>query len=288
MAVEAYAQINPQAKELRGMSLLTPESNSEDQPNLARMYDYLLGGHRNRAIDREAAQRIIAVEPDFALMLRANRGFLYRAVTFTVHAGIRQFLDVGSGMPTVRDVHHVAQSLDPACRVVYVDSDPVAIALGREMLADDARVAAIEADALQPDHVLHHPHVAAMLDLRQPVAVLLVPFLHYVADDATALQLIGRWRDAVASGSYLVISHPANIFAERSAATRAVFNRASSPVTLRSREQIARFFEGFDLVEPGLVPTPLWRPDFEEALFVSEPERAQAYAGVARKPQPAT
>jgi hypothetical protein len=250
---------------------------------VARIYDYFLGGFHNLAIDRAAAQRILSVEPDFALMLQANRAFLRRVVAFAVSARVCQFLDLGSGIPSVRNVHQVAQELDPAARVVYVDSDPIAITLSRDILSGNANVVALHADAMRPEQLLQHPDLTSMLDFSQPLAVLLLAFLHFIADDGTAIRLVRYLRDFMAPGSYLIITHASNIFAERSERTLAVYNRATSPVTLRSREQIELFFEGFELIEPGLVPTPLWRPESNNDLFVSEPERGQAFAGVGRK-----
>jgi hypothetical protein len=248
------------------------------------MYDYFLGGHHNLAIDRAAAQRILDVEPDFALMLQANRSFLRRAVVYATGEGVRQFLDLGSGIPSVRNVHEVAQGLDPSARVVYVDSDPIAISISHDILAGNANAVAINFDATKTEQLLQHPDLRAMVDLSQPIAVLLVAFLHFIADDDDVAALVRHLRDEMASGSYLVVTHPSNILFERSAETLRVYNRSTSQVTLRSQQQIQRFFEGFEFVEPGLVPTPLWRPDSQDDLFVDEPERAQAFAGVARKP----
>jgi SAM-dependent methyltransferase len=248
------------------------------------MYDYFLGGYHNFAIDREAAARVLAAEPDFAHFVRANREFLRRAVSFVVGSGVRQLLDLGSGIPTVGNVHEVAQARDPSIRVVYVDIDPIAYSLSREILGDNPNAVAVHADAMDPEELLSLPDVQRMLDLRQPVAVLLVAFLHFVDDDKKASGLIGYLRDVLAPGSYLALTHATGVFnPERAANTQTVYNRATSAVTLRSREQIAAFFEGFELVEPGIVPTPAWRPDARDATFANEPERGQAFAGVGRK-----
>jgi hypothetical protein len=267
------------------MTSVRPSPNPEERPSNARVYDYFLGGYHNFAIDRQAAERILAVEPDFALILRANRAFLRRAVLFALDAGIRQFLDLGAGIPTVGSVHEVARTTDSDTRVVYIDVDPIATALSQDILAGNAHAVAIQADAMRPDQVLHHPDLQGLLDLGQPVAVLMVAFLHLVDNDDEALRVVHHFRDAIAGGSYLALTHATDIFSpERSARTATVFNRATSQVTLRSREQMLRFFDGFELVEPGVVPTPSWRPDSTDDLFVNEPERAQAFAGVGRKP----
>jgi len=249
------------------------------------MYDYFLGGHHNFAIDRAAADRVLDVEPDFALILRVNRAFLRRAVMYLVNAGIRQFLDLGAGISTAGSVHEVARALEPATRVVYVDIDPIATALSRDILAGIPNAVAVQADATQPEALLQLPELYGMLDLREPVAVLLVAFLHLVEDDERAMHIVARMREAIAPGSYLVLSHATGAFSpERSARTATVFSRATSPITLRTRDQVAGFFGGFELVEPGLVATPSWRPESMDELFVQEPERGQAYAGVGLKP----
>jgi hypothetical protein len=175
--------------------------------------------------------------------------------------------------------------MDPATRVVYIDIDPIATVLSRDILAGNPCAVAIQADALHPDAVLHHPDVQRMLDLSQPLAVLLVAFLHLVADDVEVLRLVRYVGETIAPGSYLAVTHATDSFSPaRSAKTATVFNRrTTSPVTLRSREQILPYFEGFELVEPGIVPTPSWRPESEDDFLVKEPERAQAFAGVGRK-----
>jgi hypothetical protein len=257
----------------------------EQRPSNARMYDYFLGGYHNFAIDRAAAERVLAVEPDFALFLRANRAFLRRVVTFAVNAGSRQFLDLGAGIPTVGSVHEVAQAIDPACRVVYVDNDPIAVALSQDILADNSDAVTIQADVLRPEQILQHPDLSRMLDLGQPMALLVVAFLHLVPDDEEALRIVRFFRDAMAPGSYVAVTHATGSFTpERSARTNTVYNQATSPVTLRTLDQMGRFFEGFELIEPGIVPTPSWRPESRDDLFASEPERGQAFAGVGRKP----
>jgi hypothetical protein len=249
------------------------------------MYDYFLGGFHNFAIDRVAAERVLAVEPDFALLLRANRAFLRRAVTFAVNQGVRQFLDLGAGIPTVGSVHEIAQSIDPASRVVYVDNDPIAVALSQDILANTPDAVTIQADVKRPDDILRNADCSRMLELNRPVAVLLVAFLHLVPDDAEALRIVRFFRDTIASGSYIAITHATGTFTpERSARTNTVYNQATSPVTLRTLEQMQEFFDGLELVEPGIVPTPSWRPESSYDLFASEPERGQAFAGVGRKP----
>jgi hypothetical protein len=264
----------------------SPEDIPLDKPNVARMYDFYLGGYHNFAIDRQAAEAVISAYPDFPVAMRANRAFLRRAVKFLAAAGVSQFLDIGSGIPTVGNVHEVAQQVQPDARVVYVDSDPVAVAHSAAILGRTANVAALQADAGHVETILEHPVVKAMLDFRQPVAVLLLTVLHFVVDDDVAVRTVRALRDAVAPGSYLVVSHGTREHDAPPAVQAQVvrlYGQTSNPARPRSAAQIARFFDGLTLVEPGLVFTPLWRPqDASEPLF-PHPERSATYAGVARK-----
>jgi hypothetical protein len=264
----------------------SPEDIPLDKPNVARMYDFYLGGYHNFAIDRQAAEAVISAYPDFPVAMRANRAFLRRAVKFLAAAGVSQFLDIGSGIPTVGNVHEVAQQVQPDARVVYVDSDPVAVAHSAAILGRTANVAALQADAGHVETILEHPVVKAMLDFRQPVAVLLLTVLHFVIDDDVAVRTVRALRDAVAPGSYLVVSHGTREHDAPPAVQAQVvrlYGQTSNPARPRSAAQIARFFDGLTLVEPGLVFTPLWRPqDASEPLF-PHPERSATYAGVARK-----
>jgi S-adenosyl methyltransferase len=255
----------------------------EEQPSVARIYDYFLGGFHNFAVDRAAAAQLVAMEPDFPLFLRANRGFLRRAVSFLVQDGVRQLLDLGSGIPTVGNVHEIAQAQAPETRVVYVDIDPIATAMGKEVLADNPLATVVQADALDPQKVLRLPEVQRLLDTTQPIAVLLVAFVHFIAEDQRAADLVGQLREVMAPGSYLALTHATQSFRPEMSRLAEEYTRAASPITLRTREQIAALLEGFDLVPPGLVPTPAWRPESPEDLFVDQPERAHAFAAVGRK-----
>jgi hypothetical protein len=249
------------------------------------MYDYMLGGHHNFAADRELADRVIALQPDFPLIMRANRAFLRRAVAFLVSQGITQFLDIGSGIPTVGNVHEVAQSLLPTARVVYVDIDPVAVVHANSILEGNSYAIAIQADARRPEDILGHPEVRALLDFDKPMAVLLVAFLHFVLDEQVAQDIVERLRESVASGSYIVISHAVHTFSpetEREAVD--LYNRTNATVRVRSSEEVVGFFKGLDVVEPGIVLAPLWRPEDPDDLFVHTPERSGMLAGIGRKP----
>jgi len=256
-----------------------------DRPSVARMYDYYLGGGHNFAVDRQAAQRAIAIYPDFPLIMQVNRAFLHRAVTFLVEEGIDQFLDIGSGIPTGGNVHEVAQRANPAARVVYVDVDSVAVAHSAALLQDNPLATVIQADARHSQQVIQHPEVRRLLDFSRPVAVLAVALLHFIPDDGEAQGLVRGLRDAVPAGSYLALTHATTerVPAAGREQLERVYAGASSPLRFRSRREIEHFFDGLAFVDPGLVRVPLWRPEDTDDLFLDHPERSLAYAGVARK-----
>ncbi|GAA4840121.1 SAM-dependent methyltransferase [Saccharopolyspora rosea] len=262
-----------------------PDGVDLDRANAARVYDYYLGGNHNFAADRELAEQAIALWPDLPLIMQANRAFLRRAVEFCATEGIRQFLDLGSGIPTVGNVHEVAQAVAPDSRVVYVDNESVAVASSRSMLRGNPRAATAWADLRDPEAVLGSPEVAALLDLSRPVALLMVAVLHFVLDDDHPASIVARYRDALAPGSYLVVSHatsegrPDMVESHEELYRR----RTSTPLTMRSRAQVTAFFAGFDLVDPGVVLLPQWRPDSSEDTG-GPPERFSGLAGVGRKP----
>jgi S-adenosyl methyltransferase len=260
-----------------------PAEVDMDRPSAARVYDYFLGGAHNFAVDRELAQHIAAMTPDIGATMRANRAFLRRAVRYLVGAGITQFLDIGSGIPTVGNVHEVAQQADPAARVVYVDNDPVAVAHSAALLAGDDRTVVLGADARDPDEILAHPDVRRVLDLGQPVAVLLLGVLHFVPDSDDPAAIVARLRDAVAPGSHVVLVNatdtdqpPEVIEAQK------LSGRTGTPIYLRSYDTLLAQFDGLTLVDPGLVHLPLWRPD-SPADVDPHPQRFGAFAGVAHK-----
>jgi hypothetical protein len=259
----------------------------EDRPSVARMYDYLLGGFHNFAADRAAAEQAVAANPDMPLIMRANRAFLRRAVSFLMAEGIDQFLDLGSGMPTAGNVHEVVQAANPEARVLYVDIDPVAVAYGATLLEGNPNASIIQADARNLEEILGRPEVRRLLDLRQPVGVLLVSVLHFIADTGEAQRLVQALRAAVPPGSYVVISHAALDYEEAqqwvNGAVQA-YARSTTPITLRTRSEIAEFLEGLELVEPGLVEVPLWRPEGPDDILLDEPRRVNGVAAVARKP----
>ncbi len=249
-----------------------------DRPNAARVYDYYLGGAHNFAVDRQMAAQALAGWPELPLIMRANRAFLRRAVRFLVRSGVRQFLDLGSGIPTVGNVHEVAQAEDPATHVVYVDIDPVAVAHSRAILDGDARVRAVHADLRSPADVLDLAQREGGLDLSQPVAVLLVAVLHFVPDADDPAGLIASYREATVPGSAIAVCHAtADGQGDKADEHRALYARTPTPMTMRSHAEISRLLAGYELVEPGLVYMSLWRPDDEPP---SRPEDYPGYAAV--------
>lgn len=263
-----------------------PGDGEPELPSAARMYDAMLGGFNNYAVDRRAVERAAAIYPDIALVARANRAFLRRAVTYLLEQGIDQFLDLGSGIPTVGNTHEVAGRLNPAARVVYVDRDPLAVAHSAALLGDHPHAAAVQADVRRPDLILADPATRHLLDLDRPVGVLLLAVLHFVTDDAEAHGLVATLRAALAPGSCLAISHATYEGAPPAipAQMARFYAGTANPGKVRTRAEIARFFAGLELAEPGLVPTPLWRPEAGDLTFRDEPTRSLGLVGVGRKP----
>jgi hypothetical protein len=252
----------------------------------ARVYDYWLGGTNNFAADREAAERVLAATPGLGERVRAGRAFLVRVVRYlTGPAGIRQFLDLGTGIPSANNTHEVAQSTDPSARVLYVDNDPIVAMHARALLSAtrEGSTHYIEADLRDPVPILDEAR--RTLDFDQPVAVMLLGVLHLVRDEEDPWGLVARYLAAVPVGSYLVVSHPAlDILPGQAEAQRRYNERVSTPQTLRTRDSVARFFENLELVEPGLVQVHQWRPDPTETGLGDAPT---AHGGVARKVAPA-
>ena len=258
-----------------------------DRPNAARMYDYYLDGNTNLAVDRAAAEEALKVGPWARTYARANRAFLGRAVRYLTEHGIDQFLDLGSGIPTVGNVHEVAHQLNPDSRVAYVDIEPVAVAHARRLLADFDNVSITQADIRQPDIVLSEPGVAELLDFSRPVAVLAVAILPFVTDDIEAAEVVAGYRSACVAGSHLAISHISqlNVSDEQLAHAYEVMARTPTPVKWRTEAEIRPLLAGYTLVEPGLVWTPLWRPDPGGfPAWLPEPAEANAYAAVGMLP----
>lgn len=254
------------------------------RPSASRVYDYYLGGFHNFSSDREMAERAIKDWPDLPLIMKCNRAFLRRAVTHLVGLGVRQFLDIGSGIPTVGNVHEVAQELAPDARIVYVDIDPVAVAHSEAILADNPGAIVVNGDFRDPEGLLGNPAVVEHLDLDQPVALLLVALLHFIADEAHPGQLISAFRDGLAPGSYLALSHATHELhpPELTNFHRSLYRQTATPMTMRSRTEVTDLFSGFDLVEPGVVLGDLWRP--VAPVDPQEAERFPLWAGIGRKP----
>jgi hypothetical protein len=253
-------------------------------PHPARIYDALLGGRDNYAADRDAVRRLLKAAPEVRDSARANRAFLRRAVRFlAADAGIRQFIDVGTGIPSAGNVHQVAGEIAPGSRVVYVDNDPIVHVHANALLAGAGTTSIVLADLRDPGAILSHPRVGALIDFARPVGLLLVAITHFITDAEDPAGIIAVFRDALPAGSYLALSHATADFRPGAArAAAAVYDIATSPVTLRSRAQVAGLFGGWDLVDPGLVQVPLWRPDGKPPR-PRELARAWVYGGVARK-----
>jgi S-adenosyl methyltransferase len=260
-----------------------PETIDVEQPSAARIYDYLLGGSHNFAPDRDVARQAIAAMPDVPVQAHANRAFLRRAVQYLVEAGVRQFLDIGSGIPTLGNVHEVARQAAPDARVVYVDVDPVAVAHGRAILAGDGHATVIQEDLRHPERIVGHPDVKEVLDLTRPVAVLLVAILHVIPDTDDPYRIVAALRDAVPPGSWLAIAHGTHESRpEEAEKMRRISRKTTTPLILRDRAGVARFFTGWELVEPGLVWAPQWHPDSPGDVG-EHPELAANLVGVGRK-----
>ncbi len=235
-----------------------------ERPSVARVYDYWLGGAHNFAADRAAARKTLEAMPDLRGVVLNHRAFLRRAVRYLLGQGVRQFLDLGSGIPTVGNVHEIAQVADAEARIVYVDIDPVAVAHSRSLLNGNGRVSVLQADVRDFEGVLNSPEVDKQLDFDEPVAVLMIALLHFVPDDEDPRSIIAGYRDRLAPGSFLAVSHAGYEAHEESAASREarrIYDSAVMRLTLRDPAELARLFDGFSLVEPGVVRVPAWHPE---------------------------
>jgi SAM-dependent methyltransferase len=261
-----------------------PQHIDLDRPNAARIYDYFLGGACNFEHDRQFADQFLKIMPEAELAARRNRAFLRRAVRFCVEQGIRQFLDIGSGIPTVGNVHEIAQAMDPTCRVLYVDNEAVAVAHSELMLEDNENAAILQADLCDPETVLNSQSAKRLLDFTEPLALLTVAVLHFVPDAAGPRTAIARYLSALAPGSYYVMSHGTNDgLDEVPVEADASYQRTTTPGLARTKAEILDLMAGTELVDPGIVWTPQWRPDSFDDVD-DHPERSLVYAAVARKP----
>jgi hypothetical protein len=237
-----------------------PPEIDTSKPSIARVYDAILGGKDNFAADRAVAELAHKAFPDGGQAAHINRALLGRAVRYMVGAGVDQFLDLGSGLPTAQNTHQIAQAVNPAARVVYIDNDPIVLAHGRALLAENANTVVVTADLRAPDEVMGNPEIAGFLDLSRPVGLILNAVIHHVLDEEDPYRIVGRYRDLLPSGSYLLLTHFSSS-SEEARALEQVLLRTLGRGQLRSREEITRFFDGFDVIEPGLGYLPEWRPE---------------------------
>ncbi|QXN95917.1 SAM-dependent methyltransferase [Nocardia iowensis] len=235
------------------------------KPHPARRYDYWLGGKDNFPADRESADMVAEAFPTIRLAALENRNFLRRAVCYLADAGVRQFLDIGAGLPTAGNVHEIAQSIAPESRIVYVDNDPIVLAHARALLnsSPEGATAYLDADIRDPDRILTHPDLTRVLDMDQPVALMLVAIMHFIVDDDGPYELVRKLCDALPAGSYLVMTHATSdhLSPDDLAETNAANQRSGVPFRLRTTEEFTRFFTEFDLVPPGIGSVTAWRPE---------------------------
>ncbi|MBX6166624.1 MAG: SAM-dependent methyltransferase [Thermobispora bispora] len=261
-------------------------------PSVARMYDYYLGGKDNFPADREAAEKMLAIGRkmgnDGRELARENRAFLGRAVRHLAESGVTQFIDIGAGLPTQENVHQVAQRHAPGSRVVYVDNDPVVLVHARALLADNPDTIVIDGDLRDPDAIFDNPEVRAHIDFTRPFAVLLVAVLHFVPDDEAAARIVASARDRLIPGGHLVLSHvyKGDVVEEKAVEESAQIYAATSSggLAVRSLEQITSYFDGLELLEPGVVPVEAWRPDVPWEVSADPGNSGGILGGIGRKP----
>ena len=267
---------------------LDPVELRTDVPHTARIYDYYLGGKDNFPADREAAEQTLKVYPDAPIAARQNRAFVHRVTRFLVaEAGIRQFLDIGTGIPTSPNLHEVAQSIAPECRVVYADNDPIVLAHARALLTStpEGRTAYLDADLREPDRILESAELRDTLDLTRPVALSILAVMHFIPDSDDPYGIVRTLVDALPSGSYLTFSHGTADFSPGGEVSRAseVYRKRGIPGTARTLAQVERFFEGLEIIEPGIQLVHRWRPDDSVPTDLTE-SQVSVYGGVGRKP----
>jgi hypothetical protein len=249
------------------------------KPHPARIYDYWIGGKQNFPADREVAEKIAEAVPVISTLARANRAFLGRAVKYAAEQGVKQFLDIGAGLPAAGNTHEVAQAVHSDASVVYVDNDPLVTVHGRALLADEARTRVFEGDLRDPKAILTHPDVTALIDFEQPVALLMVAVLHFFPDANDPAGVIATLTENLAPSSFLVISHAGSDLLPADQEKLQVYQKAAEGAA-RDHAQITAFFEGFDLIDPGLVRVPAWRPTEE---LPADIDQYWMYGGVGRK-----
>ena len=251
-------------------------------PNVARIYDVLLGGTANLAADQAFAGELLRLVPDAVMAAYQNRNFVRRAVQFLAGpAGIRQFIDVGTGLPTQCNVHEIAQRITPDAHVLYVDHDPMVISRARELLAGSASAAVVNHDLRDPDGIVHHPALTTLIDLDRPVAILLASVLHFIDDAENPHAIVRVLQETMAPGSYLAVSHATGDWLppEVTRRVRELYRIAAASFAPRTHEQIASFLDGLEIIPPGLVNGSAWRA----GSMAVEPRRTLFYAGLGRK-----
>jgi hypothetical protein len=259
-----------------------PPEVDPTEPSVARIYDHLLDGAHNFQSDREVARKLVAIQPNVTEIARRNRAFLQRVVRFLIDAGVDQFLDLGSGIPTVGNVHEIAQRALPAARVVYVDYEQVAVAHSRLMLADNENADVVFADVTRTQDVLGAPATRRLLDFDRPIGVLAITLGHYISPEADPGAMFGRYRDAMVPGSYLALTHLTDDFDSVHGDEIVATMRATRDnVFPRGCAEVLNLFDGYDLVEPGLVTTSRWRPEPDTAV-PADPGADGLYAAVGR------
>ncbi|GGQ73205.1 SAM-dependent methyltransferase [Couchioplanes azureus] len=261
-----------------------PVGIDPNRPSAARIYDAFLGGTHHFAADRAVAERAVQIMPALPRVMRANRAFLHRAVRFAVSRGVRQFLDLGSGIPTEGNVHEVLRELVPDGRVAYVDLDPTAVLHARAIIGDDRATVMVQGDLQDPEAIFADPLVHGMIDLARPVCVLMVAVLHFVPDSAELTAAMRRYRDAVVPGSLLAVTHAtAGPRPEEVERISDLYNRTGTPMVLRDPQRLRALLEGWEPVEPGLVHGPEWRPELGDE-WPGDPAESMMLAAVAVKP----
>jgi S-adenosyl methyltransferase len=256
-----------------------PDSINTELPSAARVYDYLLGGGHNFAIDRVVGEKVLRALPNGGQIAGSNRAFLRRAVLFMIEQGITQFLDLGSGIPTVGNVHEIAQQADPDARVVYVDYDEVAVTHSELLLRDNDNATVVAADATKPDRVLSAPAVRDVLDFSKPIGLLMVAVLHFIPDEKKPRDVLAQYIEALPAGSLVALSHlTADGKPEEMAAVVEAMKNSRDPMYFRSHAEFSTMFTGLEVLDPGVVSAPHWRPEVD---YDTSPE--DVYAGVGRK-----
>ncbi|KAK1183992.1 SAM-dependent methyltransferase [Streptomyces sp. NBS 14/10] len=266
---------------------------NQGKPHSARMYDYFLGGKDNYVADRQAAAKVLTMWPGVMIAARTNRAFMHRAIRYlAAERGIRQFLDIGTGIPTSPNLHEVAQSIAPEARIVYADNDPIVLAHAQTLLSSvpQGRTAYVDANVAEPDTILNAPELTEVLDLSQPVALSLCALLHFVPDEWDPYAIVQRLLEPLAPGSYLVLSHITPDFdPEATQRTVQIYHSGGIQGKIRTKAEVERFFTGLELVEPGIEVPHRWHPELAAPDTGTDTgdvtdEEVSFWVGVARKP----